>query len=631
MKLSVIVVSYNVRGHLGLCLDAALAAMDTLEHFESELIVFDNASSDGTVDWVRSNYPEVQVMASSENLGFSAGNNAAFAISKGEYVLLLNPDTVVAEDTFALVLNHAERHPKVGAIGVPMFDGSGKWLPESKRGLPTPWASFCRLSGLWRLAPRSNALNRYYWGAVPFNKTSEIEVLSGAFMWMRRKALDQVGMLDEAFFMYGEDIDLSIRIIEGGWLNHYFSDAPIIHFKGESTKKGSLSYVRIFHDAMRIFSEKHFAGTQAMAMRVMIRLGIQLRAVSAFVNGWVSRQSLTIMDMSGGAFCGWVWTGVHSQVSGIDHPLLPMAMLSLIGAVSAGLANRWLGTHDRPLVRVRAILAGMLSAGLAMALYSLLPEDFRVSRVSALLMSLTLLGLPLLFRGILVGLLPGRFQWRRPGASVGLLASESRQDSLRKWVESSYGSSLTVSILNPNDSGDLEASSRRDELVLCDAELGGGKTIELIRLSHELGLDMRVVPRMDWLALGGAKSGAMQGIQLPWGADGLGRIERKRAKRRVDLLWSFWILIVGGGRGRCRGSFSRSNAIEVLSNKKTWLGFHGGWLGEERLPHLKEGVFFVGSGERARASDEAKRLDLRYAFDFGWIRDVELLMTLRMD
>ena len=208
MKLSVIVVSYNVKGYLSLCLDAALVAMDRLGPGASELIVFDNASSDGSVDWVKSNYPSVEVMASEENLGFSAGNNAAIRRSQGDWVLLLNPDTVVPEDTFEKVLAHAESGERIGAVGVPMYDGTGQWLPESKRGMPTPWASFCRLTGLWRLAPKSPRLNGYYFGHVQPNETAEVEVLSGAFMWMRKKALDQVGLLDEDFFMYGEDIDL---------------------------------------------------------------------------------------------------------------------------------------------------------------------------------------------------------------------------------------------------------------------------------------------------------------------------------------------------------------------------------------------------------------------------------------
>ena len=631
MKLSIIVVSFNVKGHLGLCLDAALKAMDEMGSVQSELIVLDNASSDGTVDWVASNYPRVKLISSQENLGFSKGNNRAYQESSGEWVLLLNPDTVVAEDTFALVLSHAEANPKIGAIGVPMYDGSGRWLPESKRGMPTPWASFCRLSGLWRLAPRSNVFNRYYWGAVDEDSTAEVEVLSGAFMWMRRKALDEVGMLDEAFFMYGEDIDLSIRIKERGWVNHYLSEAPIIHFKGESTKKGSLSYVRVFHDAMRIFSEKHFAGGQALAMRVMIRLGIQVRAVSAFINGWASRQWLTLMDMGVAALMGTLVVMGHAKVSGIDHPALPVSILVGVGALSAMFANRWFGSHDHPLVRTRTLMAGCAAGVVAIVLYSLLPEQFRVSRIAAGLLSLSLTFLPLIMRWALVAVAPKRWRWRRPGASVGLLTTPERAEELLNWVESSYGSSLEINMIGIDTSCDLEDDILQNEMVLCDAEIGGRQVISWVRKAGRLGLDLRVVPSNMLLALGGRKSGSAPGVQLPWGADGLGRIERARAKRRVDVLWSLWILLVGSGRGSRSNAFSRANARDVLARRKTWLGFHSGWDGDERLPNMKPGIFFVGKGDRAASSEEAKRLDLRYAFDFGWIRDVELLMTLRMD
>ena len=631
MTLSVIVVSYNVKGYLSLCLDSAIAAMDRLGDGQSELVVFDNASSDGSADWVSENYPSVQVIRSEENLGFSAGNNAAIRQSSGRWVLLLNPDTVVPEDTFERVLAHAEAHPDVGAIGVPMFDGAGQWLPESKRGLPTPWASFCRLSGLWRLAPRSRSLNRYYCGHIAQDETAEVEVLSGAFMWLRREALDQAGLLDEDFFMYGEDIDLSVRIQRAGWVNHYCSEAPIVHFKGESTKKGSLAYVRVFHDAMRIFSGKHFAGGQAFAMRSMIELGIRARSVSAFLQGRVRRHALPLMEVGLSFAVAFVLVRLHEWSSGIGHPWWPTLVLMAIAGVSAGLGGVWFGAMDRPFVRVRTLLAGLASGLAALALYAAMPEGLRVSRAAVGMLVLSLLLLPLLLRMVLVALLPRRFRWRPARAAVALMASESRLDSVRKWVESSYGSSLNVNILNFPIGSDGLVLSGRHELVLCDASLGGSAVLAAIRAGRRGGVDVRVIPGSFWLALGGARRDSGPGELLPWGADGLGRVQRGRAKRRVDVLWSLWILLVGGGRGRHRNSLSRPNALAVLSGKKTWLGFHGGWSGEERLPALQPGVFKVGSGDAVDSVGEAKRLDLRYAFDFGWVRDLELLMTLRMD
>lgn len=630
MTLSVIVVNYNVKGHLSVCLDSALRAMERLGDRRSELIVFDNASSDGSADWVRDHYPQVEVIASDQNLGFSAGNNEAIRRATGEWILLLNPDTVVPEDTFVRALAHAEAHPRLGALGVPMFDGAGAWLPESKRGMPTPWASFCRLSGLWRWFPKSERFNRYYFGHVGPDETAPVEVLSGAFMWMRRRALEEVGLLDEAFFMYGEDIDLSIRILQGGWENHHLSTCPIVHFKGESTKKGSLSYVRVFHDAMRIFSEKHFAGGQALAMRWMIRLGIQVRAVVAFLRGQVLSRGLGILDVSGAGVLAACWVAGHAGWSGVQHPWAPSAALVLLSVVATLLAGLWAGAYDRPVVRVRVLAAGAMASLWLVVGYSLLPESLRVSRLALGMTSLSLFWWPWVVRRLFKGLRPHALRWRASRPEVGVLASEGRLDGLLKWVEESYGSSIKISIISDDfDRRSLQAM-RHAELVLCDAAIGGEQVLKLLRSVGPHGVDVRVVPERLWVALGGRSGTTGPGEVLPLGADGLGRKERRRAKRRVDVFWSVFILIVGSGRGAQGARFTRSMAWSVLLGRQTWLGYHGGWAGEERLPSLPPGVFCVGRGERSMEEEESKRLDLRYAYDVSWLRDLELLMMLRM-
>ena len=188
-----------------------------------------------------------------------------------------------------MCLAHADAHPKLGGMGVPMYDGTGKYLPESKRGLPAPWPAFCRMSGLHRLAPKSRRFNGYYAGHVGEHETAPVDILSGAYMWMRKEALDEVGLLDEQFFMYGEDIDLSWRLVEGGWENHYFAGTRIIHYKGESTKKGSLNYVMVFYRAMLLFAAKHFEGSQARAFSWMIRTAIYGRAALAVLRRMLSR------------------------------------------------------------------------------------------------------------------------------------------------------------------------------------------------------------------------------------------------------------------------------------------------------------------------------------------------------
>ena len=631
MKLSVIVVSFNVKGYMSLCLDSALRAGRALGEGQFQLIVVDNASSDGSVDWVRSRHPEVEVLALEENLGFSAANNLGMAKAAGEWVLLLNPDTIVSEDTFAKVLAHVEGDGRIGGLGVPMFDGTGAWLPESKRGIPTPWASFCRLSGLWRLAPRSRRLNGYYFGHVESDSTADVEVLSGAFMWMRRQALDEVGLLDDTFFMYGEDIDLSVRLLKGGWVNRYYSEAPIVHFKGESTKKGSLSYVRVFHDAMRIFARKHFAGGQAVAMRWMIRLGIRVRAVSAFIHGLLARHVVSVMDLGSTALMSWGVIELHGHWAMMVHPWAPKMALVVLSVLSIWWSGMWFGSADRPFHRLRVLMAGIAASLSLLILYSLIPEYMRVSRLSVAMIALLMVGLPMVLREVLVLLRPPLFRWRPARPHVSIVSGASRRQGLSEWVRSAYGSSLDLTESGPAIEQEQLQVLDRCDMVLCDGANGGQASLDFIRLGALRGWDVRIVPEDMMLALGGTHREGAPTARLTWGSDGLGRSDRRRLKRRMDVLASMMVLLMGPGRGRFGAAFSRRNAWRVLRGKATWIGFHAGWTGDERLPGLPEGILHAGTGYRMDVPEEARRLDLRYASDFGWVRDAELLMNLRMD
>jgi GT2 family glycosyltransferase len=207
------------------------------------------------MEMLKEKFPEVQLIENKKNVGFSVANNQAMQIAQGEYFLLLNPDTVVQEDTFVKICDFMDAHPNAGGLGVKMIDGKGQFLPESKRGLPTPFVAFCKIMGLSNLFPKSKKFGRYHLGFLDKNKIHKVDVLAGAFMLMRKSALDQVGLLDETFFMYGEDIDLSYRIQLGGYDNYYFPDTQIIHYKGESTKKSSVNYVFVFYNAMIIFAQ----------------------------------------------------------------------------------------------------------------------------------------------------------------------------------------------------------------------------------------------------------------------------------------------------------------------------------------------------------------------------------------
>jgi GT2 family glycosyltransferase len=270
MKLSIIIVSYNVRTYLEQCLQSVQKA---LEGIEGEVWVVDNCSSDDSVAVLQRDYPWVRLIANTENMGFARANNLAIRQSQSDYVLLLNPDTVVAEPTLRGVVEFMDAHPEAGGAGVMMHNADGSLAPESRRGLPTPWVAGLKMLGFTK---------RYYMSNLPWDQPGRIDVISGAFCMLRRKAIDQVGLLDEDFFMYGEDIDLSYRLLKGGWQNWYLP-YEITHFKGKSTQKTDFRYVHIFYQAMLIFFRKHYSHLSFL-YAIPVKMAIYFRAFIALVD-----------------------------------------------------------------------------------------------------------------------------------------------------------------------------------------------------------------------------------------------------------------------------------------------------------------------------------------------------------
>lgn len=284
MKLSVVIVNYKVKHFLEQCL---LSVERAAEGLAVEVIVVDNASCDGSVEYISKRFPNVTLIASKENLGFARANNLAIKRSCGEYVLLLNPDTIVPEICFSEYIRFMDSHPDAGGCGAYMLHSDGTFALESRRGLPTPFVAFCKMSGLTSLLPRSRTFGRYYMRYLDENEVNRIEVMSGAFMFLRRSALDKAGLLDEDFFMYGEDIDLSYRLLQGGWKNYYLP-CLILHYKGESTEKSSYRYVHVFYEAMLIFFNKHY-GKRYRLLGQIIRLAVYARALVDMWQRFVQR------------------------------------------------------------------------------------------------------------------------------------------------------------------------------------------------------------------------------------------------------------------------------------------------------------------------------------------------------
>ena len=274
-KICIVIVSYNVCQLLDECLQSVKRA---LQGIDGEIYVVDNLSTDGTVETLQPRHPDVHFIANKENVGFACANNQAIRCTDSEYVLLLNPDTVVYENTLRGVLDFMDQHPEAGGAGVRMLTREGQPAPESRRAIPTPWVAMLKMLG---------ATRRYYMSHLAWDEPGQIEAISGAFCMLRRKALDQIGLLDEDYFMYGEDIDLSYRLLKGGWQNWYLP-FDIIHYKGESTEKSTFRYVHTFYQAMLIFFRKHY-GHLSIFFSLPIQLAIYTRALMALTQMMGSR------------------------------------------------------------------------------------------------------------------------------------------------------------------------------------------------------------------------------------------------------------------------------------------------------------------------------------------------------
>ncbi|MCO5249292.1 MAG: glycosyltransferase [Chitinophagales bacterium] len=381
MKLSIVIVNYNVKYFLHQTLNSVFKSV---VDFEYEVFVVDNASVDDSVEMIKTVFPQVRLIESKENLGFSKGNNLAIRKSQAEYILLLNPDTVIQEDTLQQVVDFMDKHQDAGAVGVKMYDGGGHFLPESKRGFPSPKVAFYKMFGLSKLFPQSKEFGTYHLTYLDKDEIHEVDVLSGAFMLLRKRVLNEVGLLDEDYFMYGEDIDLSYKVVKAGYKNYYYPHASIIHFKGESTKKGSLNYVRVFYQAMIIFAQKHLSDKKGGRLIGLLKFAIVFRAGLTLLNNFftrIGRQFIDIFILSSVFWIvSWYWEHSFRLEEGLTFSDLHFKINLPIYLFIWITFNYLYGVYER-VSNVYTIFVSMLLGTIVIAaVYGFLPIELRTSR-----------------------------------------------------------------------------------------------------------------------------------------------------------------------------------------------------------------------------------------------------------
>lgn len=608
---------------------------------EAELIVVDNNSRDDSLVYLQPQFPGVHFIASAENLGFAKACNLGLQQATGQYILFLNPDTIVPEDCFRSCIHFFETHPQAGALGIKMLDGKGQFLKESKRAFPSPMTSLFKLFGLATLFPSSKIFSKYHLGYLNENEDHEVDVLAGAFMMIPKEVLNKVGGFDETFFMYGEDVDLSYRIQKAGYTNYYFAGSHIIHFKGESTRKGTMNYVRMFYNAMSIFVRKHYGGSRAGIFHFLIHLAIWVRAGLSALGQFVRRIGLPLIDAVLILLSFWLMKNIWNQYVRTDieyeNRLLWIAfpaytVFYLITAYYAGLYDRWYKWTG--LVRSTVMATIVL-----LAAYALLPEQYRFSR-----------GI-ILFGAMLAFLLISSLRWVLIQTKV-LTSSKEKEEHATTVIAGSPEEYLQAvqlmkeaglqerilgriavddnkegAIGQVNELNKLLAVIPFREIIFCQGQLSYASSIAIVK----------TLPGFLKIKFHAAGSGSIVGSESKDTSgealsteNGFKLAEpgNRRIKRLADIIISFLAL----------ASFPVhlllvkkpfpffANCVAVLTARKTWVGYI---KEEQKLPALRKAVMtcngFPALVPQQLPDESLYKLDYWYARDYEPMYDLKLL------
>ena len=636
MDISIIIVNYNVEHFLEQCLKSVRLAV---KNVKAEVFVVDNISIDGSVAMVKEKFPEVILIENKDNVGFSRANNQAMRMAKGKYVLLLNPDTVVEEDTFFKTVKFMDETPDCGGLGVKMIDGKGVFLPESKRGLPTPAVAFYKIFGFSKIFPKSKKFGKYHLGYLPMDETNEIEILSGAYMMMRKEALDKVGLLDEDFFMYGEDIDLSYRIVLGGYKNYYFPETSIIHYKGESTKKSSVNYVFVFYNAMIIFAKKHFSAKNAKTFSFLINIAIYLRAGFAIFSRVLKNLMIPAIDLTLITTALFIISYYYQNVQDLsfDPELLTIALpsYSLVWVVF----TYFLGGYDKPIKLLSAIKGVFFGSAFLLMIYGLLPKEIQFSRFILLFGSVSTLIIILLIRWVLSILkVEGYSLDDATKKRFLIIGDEDEKDRVLPLLKQT----TTVSYfgqLSPVEYGDLEGLdvgklnqlsdyiyiNKIDEVIFSAKNLSSQRIIELMsNISAGKRVDFKIA-QPDSMYLIGSNSIHTSGDLYILDLNTIGTVKNRRNKRFFDFMSAFLMLLISPILFVVSGFKFKlfSNIFNVIFGKKTWVGYQSHSKEQiAKYPKIKPWILTIITSNISSSDDVAHKLNLIYAKDYTVSKDL---------
>ena len=643
MDLSVIIVNYNVKYFLEQCLYSVYRAKQDLK---LEIFVVDNNSVDGSCAMVSEKFPGAELIRNDKNLGFSKANNQAIRKARGRYILLLNPDTLIEEDTLVKCVVYMDAHPRGGGLGVKMIDGKGKFLPESKRALPTPRVAFFKIFGLTRLFPRSRIFGKYHLGYLDRDKIQDVDILTGAFMMLRKTALDEVGLLDEDFFMYGEDIDLSHRLKNAGYTNVYYPETTIIHYKGESTRKGSLNFVLTFYNAMLIFARKHYSPKIARSYATVINMAIYFRAFLAILRRFIRNFSLPVLQAIL-IFLGFyvikpIWEQIRFQGNS-HYPAEYMTMVVPAYILIWLLSLFLLRAYDSP-VRPGNIFRGIFAGTLViLVIYALLPESLRFSRALLLMGACWALISSYLISSLfhLAGFTFFRFDISK-NKNIVILGKQKEARRVESLLRKAEARSNITGIVNPAAEDDeayignisqleeILKINNIDEIIFCASDISSRDIIQTMMSLPNGKTEYKIAPPESLSIVGSNSINAPGDIYLI-DFEAITKPSNKRNKRLFDIFSSLLLLslfpvllflIKQPGE-------ALMNLLRVLAGSFSIVGFrHTGDNSSMNLPRLKPGILHPDDvfKDTEMTSETLDNLNLAYSRNYRIITDVRILL-----
>lgn len=637
---SIIIVNYNVKFFLEQCLYSVGAAAKGLA---VQTIVVDNASTDGSLAYLKPLFQHVQFIQNSGNTGFARACNLGLQQATGDYVLFLNPDTLLAEDTLRKCVLFFESHPLAGAVGVRMIDGTGKFLKESKRAFPSPVTSLFKLFGFSRLFPHSKIFSRYHLGHLSAAQNHEVDVLAGAFMMIRKAVLYKVGAFDEVFFMYGEDVDLSYRIQKHGYKNYYLAETEIIHFKGESTKRGSLNYVRLFYSAMSTFVQKHYGGSKAFIFNAAIQFAILVRAGMAAAAKLVTWVGLPVLDAVLILFSFWLvkeaWVIFIKPRFNYPDTLLWILLPAYTGVYL--LVAYYAGLYDKQYKKGNLTRAALVATVTLLALYALLPEHYRFSRGILVFGALLAFGLIRALRRVLVGAKLLQVSVEK-SVRPDLLIAGTQNDfnEVQKLLQPhglhrkimgrlAVDADAAGAIASVEETPAIVQALNAKELAVCASPAFSYKSIIRFIQTVPTPVRLRFYARGSNSMVGSdssSGSGAVFSASVPFL---LARPTHRRAKRLIDVWFSVLFLLLFPIHFLTHAKplqFLR-NAALVFWGRKTWIGYI---TLAHNLPRLRPAVLASNGLTPAAAlqltTENHELVDYWYAKNYEPLQDAKLIL-----